>query len=118
MDSTYQTFINSLASFITISDAHAVAAILLLTFMVRRTFWTRSGLSPSYVVWVSMGLSFLITPIMSIAPETDWGVSWYFKQCLYNGCASVAGWMLAMPMIVRKWPGLLKDDPIFEGGPK
>ena len=114
MESSFDRFTDALWSFAAAADAHTVIVIVFLTFLVRRTFWTRTGLTPASIVWVSMVLAFLLTPVFSTAPETSWGGQWFVRAALYNGGVAVGLWMLVMPMVVKKWPQLLKDDPIAQ----
>lgn len=112
-----EPFVNALTSFAQAADLHTVVMILLLTFLVRRTFWTRTSLPPAWITWVALGIAFLITPVFSTAAETSWGGRWFVRAALYNGGVAVGLWMIVIPSLVKRWPQLLKDDPLHKEDP-
>ena len=111
MENFLDLFTSASLSFLKQADLHSVLLITMLTFLVRRTFWAAFHWLPSFLVWVPLLLSFLLTPYISTAEEVGWGGTYYIRACLFNGAVAVGVWLLVMPQVLKKWPALLKDDP-------
>lgn len=90
MENFLDLFTSASLSFLKQADLHSVLLITLLTFLVRRTFWAAFHWLPSFLVWVPLLLSFLLTPYISTAEEVGWGGTYYIRACLFNGAVASA----------------------------
>lgn len=111
VDTLYQQLMESAVSFLKAADLQVVLVVTLLTFMVRRTFWAAMDWPPGFVVWIPFLFSFLLTPVIGTTEEIQWGGKYYARACTQNGAVAMVVWLLVVPILVKKWPRLLKDDP-------
>lgn len=112
MESSLQRFMDGVVNFALASDVPTVILLVFLTFLIRRTLWAQLHMPAESIVWVSIALSFVLTPIMSTAAEAQWGGQFYIRAVLYNGTVSVALWLMVVPRLLKKWPQLLAKDPM------
>ena len=115
-----QQYVDGAWSVLKAADVPTVTLIVFFTFLVRRTLWQHLGLAPESIVWVSIALSFILSPFLSTAEEMTWGSiglwnKYYTRAVLYNGTVSVAVWFVLVPQILKKWPQLLDKDPTEPG---
>ena len=109
-----EDFLTSLSgaalSFLKAADLHTVLIVTLLTFAIRRTLWPVLHFIPSFLVWIPLLLSFVITPYVSIVDEVRWGGTYYIRACIFNGTVAIGVWLLVVPHLLKKWPQLLNGD--------
>ena len=116
----WSQFVSGMGSFFAAADVHTVLVILVLSVLLKHFLWPYWKWPLAYLAFVPLGLSFLVTPMMSLTAEVSWGGSWYFRQALYNGIAGEALFHLGLPYCQKHWPQVFvflgpgngqKDDP-------
>lgn len=93
-----------LVSFLAAADAHTVLIITAISVLLKYFLWPHWQWPLEYLAFVPLVLSFVVTPMMSLTSEIQWGGQWYFRQTLYNGIVSEALFHLGLPYLQHRWP--------------
>lgn len=109
------TFTDGVVALVKNADLQVILAVTILTFLVRRTFWTMTHAPVSWLCWFSILAAFPLTALLGASDEVRWGGQYFAKAAINNGLAAVVVWLLFVPAILQKWPQLMKDEPT--GGP-
>lgn len=108
------TLVAGIGSFFTVADVHTVIGITALSLLFKQYLWPHWRWPLAYLAFVPLLLSFVVTPLMSLTPEVQWGGQWFFRQAFYNGIVSEALFHVGLPYLQNKWPHLfhfLGEEP-------
>lgn len=96
-------FFEGFKQFAAAADVPTVISVAILTYLVQITLFTRLGLDHA-IVWVPFIWSFILTPIMSTAEQTQWGGQYYYRSVVYNGAVGLFVWHVVLPQLKKRYP--------------